>query len=62
MSVPLCDPRLAEEQAHELGADEKAVADCGRGEEIPMSHDHFGEVADSLDAATWDGDDRGRAE
>ena len=59
---PLCDPRLVEENAHELGADEEAVAHRGRFKEVAVAQELPGKLAYALDAATGDCDERGEAE
>ena len=59
---PLCDASLVEENAHELGADEEAVAHRGGLKEVAVAQELPGKLADALDAATGDCDERGEAE
>jgi len=60
--LPLCDASLVEENAHDLGADDEAVAHRGWVKEVAVAQELAGKLADALDAATWDCDERGEAE
>ena len=59
---PLCNASLVEENAHDLGAGDEAVAHRGRVNEVAVAQELSGKLADALDAATWDCDERGEAE
>ena len=60
--LPLCDASLVKENAHDLGADDEAVAHRGWFKEVAVAQELSGKLADALDAATGDRDERGEAE